>query len=598
MEALSIKTYLKSIFEVFFENIYLYISYELIFKVMSFFIVIPFFKGITNYVISKTSNTLLFNSDAFKFFISFPGILIMIILGIIAFIFVYVENAGLIIITYQKKINEPINIKSAIINSLKKLKNTMSLGVLYLILYFLLIVPFLGLGIVPTLIDEYKLPTFIEDYIFNNGITTLIYIFVFLFSIIYLVKWIFAIHVVVFESKNFSESLKRSNELVKGSFFKLLGIMLFWQVFILFIIILMILLSVLIIVLFSFVFEENSIIFEGLEFVFSSLAISSTFLISIFTIPLNMIVITDLYFKRLNNNKNTEVKLKKFKIYESKFELDKFIKKHKKTTLLLFILIMFLIGAYVFSVEKENFNSKIYVNAHRGDDLSVPENTLSAIKVAIKNKADFAEIDVRLTKDNIVVLSHDASLKRLADKNIIIEDSFYKDLKKINIGKDYGVNERVPTLEEVLKYAKNKIKLNIEIKIKNYNYKLVDEVIKLVRKYNFENYCIITSLDYNALKKVKVLDYRLKTGLIMYVRLGNLNHILKNENVDILSMEESQVNKKIVEIIHEHNKKVFVWTVNDEESMDLFIRLGVDGIITDYTSLLIKRINEYKESTK
>ncbi|BBE31708.1 glycerophosphoryl diester phosphodiesterase [Tepiditoga spiralis] len=586
---------IKKVLNIFFKNIYLYISYEIIFKIMSFFIILPIFNGITNYVISKTSSKLFFNNDTFKFFISFQGIITTIILGIIAFIFIYVENAGLIIITYQKKLNELINIKSAIINSLKKLKNTMSLGILQLLLYFLLIVPFLGFGMVPTLIDEYELPTFIEDYIFNNGITTLIYIFVFLFSINYLIKWIFAIHVVVLEDKNFSNSLKRSKELVKGSFWKILGVMLFWQFVILFIIILIIILGVLLITLISGFFGENSIVFEGIEYIFTSLSISSTFLISIFTVPLNMIVITDLYFKRLKSIKNSEFEIKKFKVYNSKFELDKFIKKHIKIVVFILILTIFFMGNYTFSMEKVNFNSKVYVNAHRGDYLSAPENTISAIKVAVKNKADFAEIDVRLTKDNIVVLSHDSSLKRVADKNITVENSFYKDLKDINVGEDYEFDEKIPTLEEVIEYAKNKIKLNIEIKIKNHDYKLVDEVIKLIKKYKFEHECIITSLDYNALKRVKVLYPVLKTGLIMYVKLGKMEPILKNKNIDVFSMEESQIDKRVIETIHKYNKKIFVWTVNDEESMDLFINLGVDGIITDYTDLLVKKIKEYKE---
>ena len=77
------------------------------------------------------------------------------------------------------------------------------------------------------------------------------------------------------------------------------------------------------------------------------------------------------------------------------------------------------------------------------------------------------------------------------------------------------MGERVPTLEETIDVTKGKIKLNIKLKIYGHPKHLEEEVVKLVEEKGIEDQCVITSLEYNALKEVRRLNHDLKIGMII-----------------------------------------------------------------------------------
>src|SRR5699024_269319 len=77
----------------------------------------------------------------------------------------------------------------------------------------------------------------------------------------------------------------------------------------------------------------------------------------------------------------------------------------------------------------------VEVAGHRGDGFSAPENTVSSVKSGIQKGVDAVEIDVNLTKDDVLVLSHDPNLNRMAGEDITIRDVTYDEIKDIDIGK-------------------------------------------------------------------------------------------------------------------------------------------------------------------
>ena len=107
------------------------------------------------------------------------------------------------------------------------------------------------------------------------------------------------------------------------------------------------------------------------------------------------------------------------------------------------------------------------ITAHRGSSLAAPENTLSAVQAAIDDLADSVEIDVQLSRDGVVVLGHDASLKRVAGVNRPISALNWEELQKLDVGSWFSKSyegTRIPALSEVLELCSQKIGLNIEIK--------------------------------------------------------------------------------------------------------------------------------------
>ena len=175
--------------------------------------------------------------------------------------------------------------------------------------------------------------------------------------------------------------------------------------------------------------------------------------------------------------------------------------------------------------EKFNLDRRyIAITAHRGSSLKAPENTISALRQAIADGAEYAEIDVQTTADGVVILIHDADLMRVSSVNQKIEEIRYEELGNIDIGswfsKDFS-NERIATLEEAIKFCKGRIKLNIELKYNRWDPELAEKVGKLIQRNSFSKNCVITSLDYGELKKFKALFPEVKIGLTVFQALGD-----------------------------------------------------------------------------
>ena len=185
----------------------------------------------------------------------------------------------------------------------------------------------------------------------------------------------------------------------------------------------------------------------------------------------------------------------------------------KKSLLILGIAASLILGG---CVRTENH---IMITAHRGDQSAAPENTLSAFEAAIENGADYVELDVTETKDGILVILHDDSLMRTTGLEKNIWDVTYEETQKLDAGSWYLADfagERIPTLEEVIGLCKGKIKMNIEIKIAGYESKeFVEKVVALIQREEILNQCIVTSFDYDTVRKVKELEPAIQVGLIL-----------------------------------------------------------------------------------
>ena len=123
--------------------------------------------------------------------------------------------------------------------------------------------------------------------------------------------------------------------------------------------------------------------------------------------------------------------------------------------------------------------TKFKIIAHRGASGYDFENSMSAFKKAIELKADVIETDVRKTKDNVLILSHDDNLQFLTNSNKIISESTFKELEfvKLNNG------ELIPTVEDLLSIHNGEITFNFEIKVEN-----AEEIlVQLVKKYDLLN---------------------------------------------------------------------------------------------------------------
>src|SRR5579859_1452462 len=110
---------------------------------------------------------------------------------------------------------------------------------------------------------------------------------------------------------------------------------------------------------------------------------------------------------------------------------------------------------------------KFIVICHRGDHVKYPENTLAAYAEAIKNRADYVEIDLRTTKDSALVSMHDATINRMTNAKGAIKDMTLSDVEQLQVKSRDSLDKtlyRVPTFEEILKLCKDKIYIYIDFK--------------------------------------------------------------------------------------------------------------------------------------
>jgi len=232
------------------------------------------------------------------------------------------------------------------------------------------------------------------------------------------------------------------------------------------------------------------------------------------------------------------------------------------------------------------------ITAHRGSSSTAPENTISSVLRAIKDGAGYAEIDVQMSADGVVVVYHDRTLKKLGNPAEISKLT-YNEIINSDAGQWFDqvyTGERVPTLEEILGIAKNNIKLNIELKMYNSGRRLPDEVVRLIENNAFVHSCIVTSFNQKAIERIKQKNPNIKTGLIVKSQ-KKINQTFLNSDINIISVKSSAVNSKLMEKSAKYNKEVHVWTVNDEREMKRMLKVGVTSIITDYPEKLIKLMN-------
>lgn len=212
------------------------------------------------------------------------------------------------------------------------------------------------------------------------------------------------------------------------------------------------------------------------------------------------------------------------------------------------------------------------IMAHRGvyNNVDIPENSLLSFKETLKLNYPI-ELDINITKDNVIVVFHDDNLLRMTSLDKKINNITYNEIKNLSL---LNTKERIPTLEEVLKLVNGKVLLNIEIKKTN-NYKvLIDNLIYLLNKYTGKY--IIQSFDYKCLLYLKNNYPNIIRGLLIsknnnkiYNYICNIIYI-KMCKINFISISKKLINnKKYLKYINKY--PTYIWTINSIEELDKYL---------------------------
>lgn len=324
-------------------------------------------------------------------------------------------------------------------------------------------------------------------------------------------------------------------------------------------------------------------------------------------------------------------------------------KKKLKITGVIILAIVIVYAVIVFLPRPQNFKLENpmlkdgdlpILIAHGGGNKEFPDNTLEAFYNAYSvDKNVMMETDVSITKDGVVILSHDTTLDRKTNVTGAIADWNYSDLidQKVDFGytnptddndclsgdrehfKDENGVEKFPTdveypdgieprdekvflattLEElIVSFPDNRI--NVEIKQEGeLGFKALDEIIRLLEEHNAFDRVVLASFHddiYEEYKRMQAAgevpetfmyspatDGATKFFILQLLKLD----VFFNDGMCVFQLPTEQkglnlATKSLVKLAHKHNLAVHYWTINDVDKMEMLIEIGADGIMTDY----------------
>jgi glycerophosphoryl diester phosphodiesterase len=261
---------------------------------------------------------------------------------------------------------------------------------------------------------------------------------------------------------------------------------------------------------------------------------------------------------------------------------------------------------------ERNRLSRPLVIAHRGSSGTAPENTLVAFAKANELGVDYLELDIQATSDQKLVVIHDLFLDRTTNGSggpiYIYDYEFIKQLDAgyrftLDRGKSYpyrNKNIRIPTLDQVFK---NFPQQKLIIEIKQYLPPIEKLLVDAIKEAKAEDRVIVSSFNHRVLKRFRALAPDIRTSssnlewkifwILYKLRLSFLYPFkAKLFLVPVFFNQTTIISPRFVEAVHAKKIELFVWTINEERKMKELVKLGVDGIVTDYPELLIRILEE------
>jgi len=233
--------------------------------------------------------------------------------------------------------------------------------------------------------------------------------------------------------------------------------------------------------------------------------------------------------------------------------------------------------------------------AHRGALTHAPENTLAAFNLAVGQGADGVELDVKLSSDGHVVVIHDPTVDRTTGGHGHVKDMTLDELKALDAGSFFSEKfkgEKIPTLEDVFNSLGKDVLINIELT--NYTTRhdhLVESVCMLVKRFGVQKNVLFSSFLGSNLAKARSYLPNVPTGLLALPGILGAWHRsfgFAFGKYDALHPNIQNATQQHIYFVHRLNRRVHVWTVNEEQEMHRLFKWGVDGIITDDPQLAVK----------
>jgi len=568
--------------------------YDLFFKVLAAAILVPLATRLMTMFIRSTGSVAVSNEAIVGFLTSPSGITAIVVIGAVSLAILFIEQAGMILIADAAQRGERADPGRTLRAVGRRFPRLLILGALKLVGVLLALAPFVAGSwwVHSWLLSESDIYFYVTvrppEFWVAAGLAGVIALAGFLVFAVLYVRWVLALPILLLEGSRPWPALWRSWRVARPGWRPVAGATIGW-----------LLIAVALAALAQFLFDAIAGGVIGLAgsragFVIAAVAglvalhVVGTALLAALALTVDGSLVWHVYSALAEPSA------------ESKLSFDLATRGTGRTSsgrLAWIVLLAFLAVAAIASataIGRLDLDRQVAVTAHRGSSITAPENTLSAVRQAIEDGADYAEIDVQLTADSTVILIHDVDLRRIAGVSGLVADMTFAELRELDAGSWFSpefAGERLPTLQEVIDLARGRIKLNIELKMTGSPEGLVGRVVELVERNGFTEECVITSLNEAAVRAVKQRAPDLRVGFIVATALGDPTRM----QVDLLAVSTQFLSPGLVRRAHRRGMEVHVWTVNTREQMWDMIERSVDNIMTDYPPRLLEVLEERAE---
>ena len=544
-----------------------------------------------NRLVAASGQYAVSDNDLVAFFLSSQGILFLIFSIGFVLTFWFAEQVGLLIISLRAAFEKKIAVSRVLWEQLALLPALIRLGLLQAGVYLVTSIPFLtGIWLVYWLLLEFDIYYYVNVKPLSFWIALIIAgtlsAAYFLLATWLYIRWLFSIPILVIEHATALGALRKSWRQTRGRFWQsAVPFAIWWAV------VFISSLAMTWLVRFS---AAQLLDYMGLTLkIVVPIVLIALVLMTLLDIIwlvigkiIHVILVVDFYFEATDGGQRLSVPVAKTKM------LSPAAVKRIGWGIAGLALISGIVAGTAF-LQGFNIKRPVDITGHRGTKVGAPENTLSAVRHAIAEGADFAEIDVQTTADGVVVLFHDDDFMRVASLNRRLRDINYSELKDIDVGSWFSPefsSERIPTLQEIIDLSRGRIKLNIELKYTWSDPTLISKVLDIIRQNDFSSDCVVSSLNFSAVTEIKQSFPELTAGFIVFKAAGDLSRM----EADFLSISAANATTRLVRQLHRNGRAVHVWTVNDFNNVISMIERGVDNIITDYPQDVRRYIEEWQ----
>ena len=241
------------------------------------------------------------------------------------------------------------------------------------------------------------------------------------------------------------------------------------------------------------------------------------------------------------------------------------------------------------------------VTAHRGNSTDYPGNTIPAFKSAVSLGADWIELDIHRTKDGQIVVIHDASTGSIGDKDLVVSEVTYDELKSVDAAHCFRragsltltqcPPARIPLLSEVIRLIMQQTETRLSIQPKA---DCVAEAIAIINELKAGKRVGFNDGSLAMMKEVKEYD---KSIPVFWDRSTDTNIdedicIALEEGFESIVIEDAGITKEKIDKIHKAGLEAGAWTVNDTCRMKSLLLMGVDRIYTDNPGMLLQLLKK------